>query len=97
MMYSSVIREGDIVQTPLGRRAIVIGWLKDKSEQAYRFVEVAYEDSPDETFPIRPRLLRHISSRHSGQSLDVILSDEQATPEPTEHTLHLPHAEPTRQ
>jgi hypothetical protein len=82
-MYSSVIREGDLVETPTGRKAVVIGWLpgsKDtkgvQGERAYRFVEVEYVDSPGDTVALRPRLLKHISSKYSGQSLDVILSDE---------------------
>jgi hypothetical protein len=69
-MYTAVIHEGEIVQTPTGRHWVVVGW-------SIKHTRVELHDPlTDEDCSLPPSMLRHVTSEFAGARLPTIAIEE---------------------
>lgn len=65
-MYTAVIHEGEIVQTPTGRQWVVVGW-----SLKHTLVEL-HDPETGEDVALPPTMLKHVSSEYAGAALPII-------------------------
>lgn len=65
-MYTAVIHEGELVESPTGRQWVVMGWEPGRERVKLR------DPVNDEEVALHPKLLKHVSSAWAGLPLEAL-------------------------